>query len=102
EAAITDLRTILRGVKQPPDEVTIVEIDDSLVKQAGSFPLPRRELGRLVQTIVRLKPWLMRWGPARASLRPRRCSRNRVKPSMSSTATTRSQVCPRPRNFSFH
>ncbi len=56
EAAITDLRTILRGVKQPPDEVTIVEIDDSLVKQAGSFPLPRRELGRLVQTIVRLKP----------------------------------------------
>jgi adenylate cyclase len=56
EAAITDVRTILRGVKPPPDEVTIVEIDDALVKQAGSFPLPRRELGRLVQAIARLRP----------------------------------------------
>jgi adenylate cyclase len=56
EAAITDLRTILRGVKQPPDDVTIVEIDDALVKQAGSFPLPRSELGRLVQAIAKLNP----------------------------------------------
>ena len=56
EAAVTDFRTILRGVKPPPDEVTIVEIDDALVKQAGSFPLPRRELGRLVQAITRLRP----------------------------------------------
>jgi len=56
EAAVTDFRTILRGVKPPPDEVTIVEIDDALVKQAGSFPLPRRELGRLVQAIARLRP----------------------------------------------
>jgi adenylate cyclase len=56
EAAVTDFRTILRGVKPPPDEVTIVEIDDALVKQAGSFPLPRRELGRLVQAITQLRP----------------------------------------------
>ena len=56
EAAVTDFGTILRGVKPPPDEVTIVEIDDALVKQAGSFPLPRLELGRVVQAIARLRP----------------------------------------------
>src|SRR5215475_11889246 len=56
EAAVADFRTILRGVKSPPDSITIVEIDDALVKQAGSFPLPRLELGRIVQAIARLKP----------------------------------------------
>jgi len=56
EAAAVDFRTILRGPKAPPDSVTIVEIDDELVKQAGSFPLPRLELARLVQAIARLKP----------------------------------------------
>ena len=56
QAAITDFGTILRGVKPPPDSVTIVEIDDALVKQAGSFPLPRLELGRLVQAVARLRP----------------------------------------------
>ena len=56
QAAITDFETILLGVKPPPDAVTIVEIDDALVKQAGSFPLPRLELGRVVQAIARLKP----------------------------------------------
>jgi adenylate cyclase len=56
EAAVTDFGTILRGVKPPPDSVTIVEIDDALVKQAGGFPLPRPELGRVVQAIARLKP----------------------------------------------
>lgn len=56
EAAVVDVRTILRGVKPPPDLITIVEIDDALVKQAGSFPLPRLELARLVQAIARLRP----------------------------------------------
>ena len=42
-------------MKQPPDSVTIVEIDDALVKQAGSS-LTRLELGHLVQAIARLKP----------------------------------------------
>ncbi len=55
QAAVTDFGTILRGVKPPPDLVTIVEIDDALVKQAGSS-LPRLELGHLVQAIARLKP----------------------------------------------
>ena len=56
EAATVDFRTILRGVKPPPDSVTIVEIDDALVKLAGSFPLPRLELARLVQAIAQLRP----------------------------------------------
>src|SRR5262245_42064149 len=56
EAAVADFRTIVRGVKSPPDMVTIVEIDDALVNQVGSFPLPRLELGRLVQAIARQKP----------------------------------------------
>jgi len=56
EAAAVDFRTILRGVKPPPDSVIVVEIDDALVKQAGSFPLPRLELARLVQAIARLRP----------------------------------------------
>jgi adenylate cyclase len=55
DAAVTDLGTILRGVKPPPDSVTIVEIDDALLKQAGSS-LPRLELGRIVQAIAGLKP----------------------------------------------
>jgi adenylate cyclase len=56
EAATVDFRTILRGVKPPPDSVTIVEIDDRLVKLAGNFPLPRLELARLVQAIAQLRP----------------------------------------------
>ena len=59
EAAAVDVRTILRGVKPPPDSVTIVEIDDALVKLAGSYPLPRLELARLVQAIARLRPRVM-------------------------------------------
>ena len=55
ETTFTDFGTVLRGVKAPPDSVTIVEIDDALMKQAGTF-LPRLELGRLVQAIARLKP----------------------------------------------
>jgi adenylate cyclase len=55
EAAVTDFGTILRGVQSPPDSVTIVEIDDALLKQAGSS-LPRLELGRVVQAIARLRP----------------------------------------------
>jgi adenylate cyclase len=55
QAAITDFGTILRGVRPPPDSVTIVAIDDASVKQAGSS-LPRLELGHLVQAVARLKP----------------------------------------------
>ncbi len=56
EATLTDLRTIARGVQRPPDLVTIVAIDDTVVKRGGSYPLPRADLARVVDTIVQFKP----------------------------------------------
>jgi adenylate cyclase len=56
EAMITDLRTLARGVERPPDLVTIVAIDDTVVKRGGSYPLPRADLARVVDTIVQFKP----------------------------------------------
>lgn len=56
ESAITDFRTALRGVRAPPDIITIVEIDDAAVKQLGSYPLARSDLARIIDAIGRLKP----------------------------------------------
>jgi adenylate cyclase len=56
ESAMTDLRTIARGVRVPPDLVTIVAIDDAVVKQVGSYPLARIDLARIVDAIARLEP----------------------------------------------
>ena len=56
EASLTDLRTIVRGPKQPPDLVTIVAIDDAVVAQEGSYPLKRVTLARIVDAIARLNP----------------------------------------------
>ncbi len=56
ESAMTDLRTLARGVRIPPDLVTIVAIDDAVVKQGGSYPLARIDLARVIDTISRLQP----------------------------------------------
>ena len=56
EATLTDWRTQVRGVRRPPDLVTIVAIDDTVVKRGGSYPLPRADLARVVDTIVQFKP----------------------------------------------
>jgi adenylate cyclase len=56
ESAMTDLRTLARGVQVPPDFVTIVAIDDTMVEQAGSYPLARIDLARIVDAIARLQP----------------------------------------------
>lgn len=56
EATLTDWRTQARGVQRPPDLVTIVAIDDTVVKRGGSYPLPRADLARIVDTIVQFKP----------------------------------------------
>lgn len=56
EATLTDWRTQVRGVRAPPDLVTIVAIDDTVVKRGGSYPLPRADLARVVDTIVQFKP----------------------------------------------
>ncbi|MBR0957594.1 CHASE2 domain-containing protein [Bradyrhizobium japonicum] len=56
EATLTDWRTQVRGVQRPPDLVTIVAIDDTVVKRGGSYPLPRADLARVVDMIVQFKP----------------------------------------------
>ena len=56
ELALSDARTLARGVKAPPDLVTIVEIDDAVVKLGGTYPLPRAEIAKIVEAIARLEP----------------------------------------------
>jgi adenylate cyclase len=56
ESAMTDIRTLARGVRVAPDFVTIVAIDDAVVKQGGSYPLARIDLARIVDGIARLEP----------------------------------------------
>ena len=56
ESALSDVRTLARGVKAPPDLVTIVAIDDTIVKLGGAYPLPRAEIARIVDAIARLEP----------------------------------------------
>jgi adenylate cyclase len=56
ESTTLDLRTIVRGVKLPPDLVTIVAIDDAVVKQKGAYPLTRIDLARIVEAVARLEP----------------------------------------------
>jgi adenylate cyclase len=56
ESTLTDLRTLIRGVKVPPDIVTIVAIDDGMVKRGSSFPPSRADLARIVDAIAQLGP----------------------------------------------
>jgi adenylate cyclase len=56
ESAMTDLRTLARGARVPPDFVTIVAIDDAVVKQEGRYPLARIDLARIVDAIARHEP----------------------------------------------
>lgn len=56
EAALTDLRTLARGAVKPPDLVTIVAIDDAVVSQEQSYPLPRATLARIVDRVAGLGP----------------------------------------------
>lgn len=56
ESTTIDLRTLVRGVRLPPDIVTIVAIDDAVVKRKGVYPLARSDLARIVDAIARLEP----------------------------------------------
>jgi adenylate cyclase len=56
ESTMTDLRTLVRGTTVPPDQVTIIAIDDALVRQGGSYPVARGDLARIVETIAKLQP----------------------------------------------
>lgn len=56
EATLTNFRTVLGGKHAPPDIVTIVAIDDEAVREAGSFPLSRAAVAKVVTAIAALKP----------------------------------------------
>jgi adenylate cyclase len=56
ESTLADLRTLVRGVRTPPDIVTIVAIDDAMVKHGASYPLARKDLAGIVDAIARLEP----------------------------------------------
>lgn len=56
EAPLTDLRFLIQGRRIAPDTVVIVAIDDETVRQAGSYPLPRSMVARLVEELGRLEP----------------------------------------------
>jgi adenylate cyclase len=56
EAAMTDLRTMMRGERPAPDLVTIVAIDDDTARDAGRYPLPRPKLAELLTRIAALQP----------------------------------------------
>ena len=56
ESTLTDLRTLARGVKAPPDRVTIVAIDDSMVKLGSTYPLARTDLASIIDAIAQLNP----------------------------------------------
>lgn len=55
EATVTDLRTLARGAKAPPDLVTIVAIDDQTAREKG-YPLPRAALAEVIERIAQFKP----------------------------------------------
>src|SRR6202171_3240377 len=56
ESAMTDLRTLARGVRVQLDFVPTVAVDDPMVEQAGSYPLARIDLARIIDAIARLQP----------------------------------------------
>ena len=56
ESTLADLRTLARGVRTPPDIVTIVAIDDAMVKHGATYPLARKDIAGIVDAIARLEP----------------------------------------------
>ncbi len=56
ESTAIDLKTLGRGRKTPPDLVTIVAIDDNVVKLRGAYPLPRTDLAKIVDAVAQLQP----------------------------------------------
>ena len=62
ESALSDVRTLARGIQAPPDLVTIVAIDDTIVKLGGTYPLPRAEIAKIIDAIARLEPKVIRSG----------------------------------------
>ena len=56
EATMTDVRMLLRGHRRAPDLVTIVAIDDELVRRESSFPVSRATIAAIVDAISEFGP----------------------------------------------
>ena len=56
EATMTDLRTLVRGTRTPPQSVTIIAVDDELVRLEGAYPVARATLARIVDTVAGFGP----------------------------------------------
>jgi adenylate cyclase len=56
ESISLDWRYLLAGVHAPPRGVVIAAIDDATIAQAGSFPLPRSTLARIVRGLGTYNP----------------------------------------------
>lgn len=56
EAPLVDLRFLILGPRPAPVAVTIIAIDDRTAQEAGSFPLPRASLARLLSILAAGKP----------------------------------------------
>jgi adenylate cyclase len=54
EAPLVDLRFMVQGQRPAPDSIVILAIDDETVQEAGSYPLPRSTVARLVEGVGRL------------------------------------------------
>jgi adenylate cyclase len=56
EAPLVDIRFLLEGPRQAPDNITILAIDDKTVQQVGAYPLPRATMAQLVSNVARMQP----------------------------------------------
>ncbi|MET0530412.1 MAG: CHASE2 domain-containing protein, partial [Microvirga sp.] len=54
EAPLADLRFLIQGPRGPPALVAIVAIDDETVREAGTYPVSRETVARLVDNLAAL------------------------------------------------
>ncbi|WP_019902925.1 adenylate/guanylate cyclase domain-containing protein [Methylobacterium sp. 77] len=56
EAALTDLRFSLIGPRPAPDNVVVIAIDDATIAAAGTYPLPRSYVAKLLRALAAKAP----------------------------------------------
>ncbi|GJD96664.1 hypothetical protein OCOJLMKI_3887 [Methylobacterium iners] len=56
EAPLADLRFLLAGPRPAPEDVVVVAIDDATVASAGTYPLPRQVVAKLIRKLMAAQP----------------------------------------------
>jgi adenylate cyclase len=56
ESPLLDLRFLLAGEMAAPSDIALVAIDEAVVREIGTYPLPRAKLAQIVRAIGRSKP----------------------------------------------